>query len=131
MVDSPWAFYSVVSSTSLSALAIAMVSFNYISDSRAKRRAEQRLAKIETLSSALSDVCALDLALKDIIHQGKRLDKNGFRDVIREVRRSKQISDEEVDLLFGVFDKVKDGALGSEDIAFLDLMHHSNAQTRN
>lgn len=108
-----------------------MTTLNYISDSTVKRRAEQRLGEIETLSLALSDICAVDHAMKRIKQHGKSIDKEGFRDLIREARRSKHISDKEVDLLFDTFDKVKDGVIGVEDINFLDYMVHSNCNSND
>ncbi|KAL7566746.1 hypothetical protein ACA910_017794 [Epithemia clementina (nom. ined.)] len=128
--NTPGAFYIVISSTTCFGAIAAISALNYISDTTVKRRAEQRLTEIETLSNALSDICALDHAMKQIKQRGKAIDKEGFRALLREARRTKQISNKEVDLLFDVFDKVKDGVIGLEDINFLEYMLHSNAQSR-
>jgi hypothetical protein len=122
MEDNAVAFYYVLSTTSLVGVVVAMTSLNYISGHTMKKRDEQRLNEIETLGAALSDMCALDYTLKHTVQRDKRLDKGEFRHVLSSARRSRQITDDEVDLLFEVFDRVKDGQIGSEDLSFLEFM---------
>uniref|UniRef100_A0A7S2Y6K2 Magnesium transporter n=1 Tax=Entomoneis paludosa TaxID=265537 RepID=A0A7S2Y6K2_9STRA len=120
--DNAIAFYYVIASTTLCGGVVAMTSLNYISGSSMRKRAEQRLEEIETLGSALSDMCALEYTLKYTIQEKKRLRKEEFRDVLRNARRSSRITDAEVDLLFDVFDRVKNGEIASDDLPFLDFI---------
>ena len=124
------AFYYVLATTSMFGLVAAMTTLNYISDRTIRQRADQRLAEIETLSRALSDICALDHTLKEVKHRGKGIDKETFSVLLREARRSRQIDSKEVDLLFDVFDKVKDGVIGSEDINFIESMLESQRPSK-
>eukprot|EP00527_Entomoneis_sp_CCMP2396_P002253 CAMPEP_0198146100 /NCGR_PEP_ID=MMETSP1443-20131203/27411_1 /TAXON_ID=186043 /ORGANISM="Entomoneis sp., Strain CCMP2396" /LENGTH=425 /DNA_ID=CAMNT_0043809935 /DNA_START=437 /DNA_END=1714 /DNA_ORIENTATION=+ len=120
---SPFAFYYVMSVTSISGLVVCMTSLNYISGNTMKMKAQQRLDEIETLASALSDMCALDYTLKHTAaNKHIRLNKEDFHSLLRSARRSRDVTDQEVSLLFDVFDKVKDGEIGAEDLSFLEFM---------
>ena len=55
--------------------------------------------------------------MKTSVGQGIPIDKADFRRRLRKARQSQQITDKEVDLLFGVFDKVKDGLLTLEEFS--------------
>jgi Ca2+-binding EF-hand superfamily protein len=60
---------------------------------------------------------ALDYTLKTSVGKGVAVTKAEFRQRLRKARQSQYISDSEVDLLFGVFDKVKDGILTLEEFS--------------
>jgi Ca2+-binding EF-hand superfamily protein len=95
-------------------LLIALGSLNYLSGSAMRARASERLEQIETLSNALSDICALDYVIK-VVEKGHSLDKDQFREVLQRARQSKVVDTKEVDLLFNVFDRVKDGYIRQDD----------------
>jgi hypothetical protein len=79
-----------------------------------KRRAVQRLDEIETLTSALSDLCAVDYAIKSVTEEGKALNRDQFRLLLSKARKA-HTTEKEVDILFNVLDKVPDGCLNSDD----------------
>lgn len=90
-----------------------------------RKRTAQRLEENETLAGALSDMCALDYTLKATLNRGERLTKDEFRRIWNKAARAHdrmpdQLKDEavpakEVDLLFDVFDNVKDGLISEDD----------------
>ena len=80
-----------------------------------RRRAKQRLDEMETLTGALSDMCALDHTLKTTIERGGVINKEQFRVLLQNARYSRVVTSNEVDLLFDVFDKIKDGSLSADD----------------
>ena len=55
--------------------------------------------------------------MKSSVGQGESITKADFRRRLRRARQSQQITDQEVDLLFEVFDKVKDGMLTLEEFS--------------
>ena len=97
----------------------------YLSGRTMQVRASQRLKEIETLAGALSDMCALDYAVKSTLEEGKTITKDEFRVKLRKARQSGEITDKEVDLLFHVFDSVKDGLLDKEDMDLIGLSRPS------
>lgn len=115
--DHPWAFSVVVASSLTTGAFLSLGALNYMSGRTMQRRAEQRLQEIETLNSALSDMCALDYTLKTSVGRGLVVSKADFRRRLRKARQSQYISDNEVDLLFDVFDRVKDGLLTLEEFS--------------
>ena len=58
--EAQFAFPIVVAAASCSGAFFALFALNYMSGSRMRKRAEQRLQEIETLNAALSDMGALD-----------------------------------------------------------------------
>ena len=112
---SPTAFLSVVTMCSVTSTCVAMGSLSYLNGRTLHERAEQRLDEIETLTSALSDMCALDFTIKTTLDNRQSLNKEEFKSVLRRARQSKQVSSKEVDLLFNVFDTVQDGYISEED----------------
>lgn len=112
--QAPNAFAAVVATSGIGGMLIAAGSLNYLSGSMMKKRATQRLDEIETLTSALGDMCAIDYAIKSVLEQGKTLDKEQFRHLLSKARQSKTTS-KEVDLIFSILDKVPDGHLSAED----------------
>lgn len=116
----PNAFLTVVLGSGLAASAMAAGSLNYLSGHKMQMRAAQRMDEIETLAGALSDMCALDYTVKTTIEQGKSVDKESFRKILKKARQSKRASQKEVDLLFDILDRVKDGELSPEDMKEYD-----------
>ena len=55
--------------------------------------------------------------LKTSVGKGLTVSKADFQRRLRKARQSQYISDEEVDLLFDVFDRVKDGLLTLEEFS--------------
>lgn len=55
--------------------------------------------------------------MKTSVGQGVAITRADFRQRWRKARQSEYISDQEVDLVFGVFDKVKDGLLTLEEFS--------------
>jgi len=115
--EAKFAFPIVIAAASCSGAFFALFAVNYMSGSTMRKRAEQRLQEIETLNSALSDMSALDYTLKTSVGKDVAVTKADFRRRLRKARQSQYISDNEVDLLFEVFDKVKDGLLTLEDFS--------------
>jgi hypothetical protein len=117
----PYAFLYIVSGCSMLGTSIALGSLNYLSGHKMQLKAAQRMAEIETLTAALGDMCALDYTFKTVIEAGSPVTKNVFRQTLKRARQSKSVSDAEVDLLFEVFDHIKDGSIGDEDFHSLSL----------
>jgi magnesium transporter len=126
----PNAWYYVVTTSTLTGLFVSMISLNYLSGGTMRKRTAQRLEENETLAGALSDMSALDYTLKATLNRGERLTKDDFRRIWNKAARAHdrmpdQFNDgvvpaKEVDLLFEVFDNVKDGFIGEDDF-------HSNS----
>ena len=68
---SPTAFNTVVWSTSIISLAVVVGCTSYLSGSRMKERAMERIKEIDTLSGALSDISSLDYAIKTMIAEDR------------------------------------------------------------
>lgn len=137
--EAQYAFPIVIAVSTFTGAAIALFSLNYMSGRTMQRRAEHRIREIETLSSALSDMAALDYTvrfvlvphclleplphhccseqLKTSVGKGMSVTKAEFQRRLRKARQSQYISDDEVHLLFQVFDKVKDGLLTLEEFS--------------
>lgn len=113
--ESPGAFLTIVGLSTGAGGLLAVSAINFLSGRRIQERAASRLDEIETLTNALSDMSALEYTVKTVIEDGKILDKDQFRAVLRKARQTKKISPKEVELLFDVFDRVKDGHLTPED----------------
>jgi magnesium transporter len=113
--NSATAFTNVVLCSSLGSLFLALISLNHLSGETMRRRAKKRLDEIDTLTSALSDMCALDHTLKSSVERGECISKEQFRVMLKNSRQSNEASADEVDLLFDVFDKIKDGSLTPSD----------------
>lgn len=118
--SSPTAFTTVVVCSSLGSLCLALLSLNQLSGKAMHQRAKMRLEEMETMTSALSDMGALDHALKSSVERGDAVSKEQFRIMLKNSRQSKEASTNEVDLLFDVFDKIKDGSLTASDFQHLD-----------
>jgi magnesium transporter len=114
--QSPMAWGYVVMGSGMAAMVIAVGSLNYLSGHKMQMRAAQRMEEIETLSGALSDMCALDYVFKSTVENGESLDKAQFRRILTKARFSKKASQKEVDLLFEMLDRVKDGELNQDDL---------------
>jgi Mg2+ and Co2+ transporter CorA len=119
--QSTTAFSTIVMCSSVAGMAVGAGSLNYLSGRSMQIRAAQRLKEIETLSGALSDMGALDYAIKSAIDQGMPLCKDDFRAKLRQARQSGEVTDREADLLFHALDTVKDGMLNQEDFDALRL----------
>jgi magnesium transporter len=109
------AFGYVVFFSCTSSLLTWMWALNHLSGTKMRRRAKQRLDEMETLTGALSDMSALDHTLKTTIERGEVINKEQFRVLLQHARNSRMVTSNEVDLLFEVFDKIKDGSLSAED----------------
>ncbi|GKY94113.1 hypothetical protein MPSEU_000377600 [Mayamaea pseudoterrestris] len=108
------AFVAVTALSVLTSGVIGLGSMNYLSGRKMRARAEQRLEEIDTLTNALSDLCALDYVVK-VVEAGHSLDKNRFQEVYRKARQVDNVTSKEIDMLFETFDTVKDGFLRPND----------------
>lgn len=117
MENVPGVFPVVVAASVTSGALIALYALNYMSGHTMQKRAESRLKEIETLNAALSDMSALDYTLKTSVGKGISVSKADFRRRLRRARESQFISDNEVNLLFSVFDRVRDGLLTLEEFS--------------
>ena len=116
------AFPTVVLCSGLGSLCLYLLSLNHLSGKRMRQHAKLRLAEMETLTSALSDMGALDHAIKSSVERGTAVSKEQFRVLLKRSRQSNEATGQEIDLLFDIFDKIKDGSLTASDF-------HSDAST--
>lgn len=125
--QSPTAFMNVVTFSTISGTMIVAGSLNYLSGRTMRARAKQRLDEIETLTCALGDMPALDYTVKQLTSKGVSLNKEHFRMTLRRARETKQVTDKEIDLLFSILDRVKDGQIRSDDF---ERLHEEQKQLR-
>ena len=69
--DSPTAFNTVMWSTSITSLVVVFGCTSYLSGSRMKKRAMERINEIDTLSGALSGMSSLDYAIKTMVNEDR------------------------------------------------------------
>ncbi len=126
MEETPGVFYAVILTTSFAGIVVATTSMSYLSGRFVQKRAASRLDEIETLSSALSDMRALDYTLKSALELrgAKPMNKDEFRQEFKRARYSRRVTDKEVELLFNIFDIVKDGHIGNDDFASSQFPAH-------
>jgi hypothetical protein len=113
----PNAFAVMVATSSVSSAVVAAFCMNFLSGRAMQVRAEKRLDEIETLTGALSDMCALDYTVKKMMQEGKPISREEFKKKLVQSRQSGEATDQEIDLLFHVLDSSKDGHLSSEDFS--------------
>jgi magnesium transporter len=113
--QSQLAFGVVVSGSATVAVIVAHAFFSFIRGPSMQRRAEERLAEIETFVNALSDMGAVDYTLKRLMNGSGRMNKETFKTLLNDARTSNQASDAEIDLLFRVLDTNKDNELTWRD----------------
>jgi magnesium transporter len=77
--ESPTAFNTVILLTSATGASVAGVCASYVSGKTMRHRANERLEEIDTLTGALSDMSALDFAVKTLIEREKPTTKQEFR----------------------------------------------------
>ena len=119
--ESTMAFSTIVTGSTIAGIGIAAGSMSYLSGKTMQIRAAQHLADIEALSGALSDMCALDYAVKSTLEEGRGISKEKFRIKLKRERQSGEVTDREVDLLFSVFDAVKDGEIHKDDLDLIGI----------
>lgn len=117
--DSSYAFALVSGGSALIALFMARTLQNLVSGKVIQQRALARMEEIQTLSSALSDMTALDYTVKKMMI-GKPMNREEFKKQLADARHSQFVSDEETDLLFNVLNSNKDGFLDYEDFEEMD-----------
>ena len=115
--ESTVAFYYIIFGSSMGGLLVATGSLNYLSGKVMRQRAASRLEEIEALTGALSDLGALDYTLKSTLELGVSIDKKRFEEMLNKARGTKKATATEVDLLFQVFDRIKDGNISPDDFA--------------
>ena len=93
-----------------------------------RKQAVQRLHEMETLTLALSDITVVDHILQSTVERGQALDKAKFSTLLKRAHGHREISEREVDLLFDVFDRVKDGSLNQYD--FDEDSHRASSSGR-
>lgn len=114
--ETPNIFPMVVVGSGMGGVLIAGGSLNYLSGHAMQKRASDRIDEIETLTSALSDMSAIDYAVKSTVDGNRAVDKQAFGQLLAEARQTQPVSEKEVDLLFDVFDRVKDGYLQPSEL---------------
>jgi magnesium transporter len=119
----PTAFYMVIGGTCFMGATVAASCFSFISGKTMQNRAEQRLSEIQTLTSALSDMNALDVTIKKFLRtKHMSMSQEEFRKELLTSRTSRHVTDEEVELLFSALDIHKDGMLLQNDFESLQQM---------
>ena len=114
--DSNTAFIAVAAGSAISALSVAHYFRKMVSGAAIQKRAEQRIDEIQTMYNALSDMSALDCAVKEMM-KGKRMCREEFKNQLATARHSKTCSDKEIDLLFNVLNTHEDDFLDEKDFA--------------
>lgn len=109
-------FNMVTAASVVGGTLIASTSLGYLSGPQVSDQAAMRLQEQENLASALSDMTALDYAMK-VARRSGGLNRERFRQLLKKGRPSKHASRQEVDLLFQIFDRNADGYLRSDDFA--------------
>jgi magnesium transporter len=113
--ESPFAFAATTGCSTGLAVMVAAMYFNFISGSAMQKLAAERLAENETLSHALSDMVALDYAVKKMMRGNVTLSKNEFTKLLIEARLSRTVSKKEVNLLFQLLDVDNSKELSLQD----------------
>jgi len=111
----PMAFNAVIGGTCFVGVTVAASCFSFVSGKTMQSRAKQRLGEIHTLTSALSDMNALDVTIKKFLRNHTSMSRQEFRRKLRTSRTSRHVTDEEVELLFSALDVHKDGVLLHND----------------
>lgn len=127
---SPTAFNFTLLCSTMSSLLVSLGCLNLLSGRTMRQQAVRRLNEMETLKSALSDIAVVDHILQSTVERGEALDKDRFARLLRNAKLTKQLGSQEVDLLFGVFDTVKDGQLSQFDFEGGSGSKSSNAAIR-
>ena len=127
--EAPYAFSSVVMLTSLAGVGVAAACSSYVSGRTMQNRAKDRLDEIDTLTSALSDMAALDYTVKTMLVRDTPMSKEEFRMRLKQARQSRNVTKKEVDLLFNAMDFNKDGVIYRDDFEGIKL--HSTVKKQN
>jgi len=115
------AFPLVVLGTGILGMTVAVACTNYVSGNTMQRRAEERMKEIGVLTSALSDMGALDFTVRNLLDKGEPLTRDNFRTKLRKARKSGDVTDEEIDLLFNAMDIQRDGMLRHDDFKNIQI----------
>jgi hypothetical protein len=108
------AFSNVVLSTSLISASVFVGCVSYISGSNMKKRAIYRHEEIQTLTGALSNMEAIDYAVRCMADQNRSFSRDSFRDKLIEFRQ-RPIEEREFDMLFRAVEVGKAGILKGAD----------------
>jgi hypothetical protein len=136
--ESPMAFVMVTGGSLTVAMTVSGIYFSFLRGRILQERAAQSLAEIQTFVNSLSDMGALDYTVKKmmILQQQQQeeggggaagvlaMDKLAFKNRLQEARMSGNVTDQEVDFLFGVLDTHKDNQLTPQDFS-VPGDHHS------
>jgi magnesium transporter len=90
--ESTTAFSTIVLTSTIAGLGLGAGSLNYLSGRTMQNRAAMRLGEIETLTGALSDMCALDYAVKSTLEHGTSITRDEFRTKLRRARQSGEVT---------------------------------------
>mmetsp|Transcript_36645 Transcript_36645/g.80157 ORF Transcript_36645/g.80157 Transcript_36645/m.80157 type:complete len:576 (+) Transcript_36645:469-2196(+) len=118
--ESPTAFTTTVVSSSAVTLAIFAGCSSYLSGSRMKQRAIERIEEIETITGALSDMQSLDYAIKTMLNENKPMNKAEFKEKLSECRPSGTVNEDEINLLFHILDLSRDGYIYTSDFRSIE-----------
>jgi len=115
--ESPTAFNFTLLCSCFSSFAVSLGCLNLLSGRTMREQARQRLNEMETLTRALSDIPVVDHIIESTVERGKPLDKKRFAVLLKSGRQNagSGTGSGEVDLLFEVFDRVKDGNITELD----------------
>jgi hypothetical protein len=112
---SPTAFPTAILCSCIGSATVSLACLNLLSGRTMRRQAVLRLNEMETLTAALSDIAVVDHILQSTVERGQSLDKAKFSALLQRANGEREISGREVDILFDVFDRVKDGNLNQYD----------------
>ena len=112
---SPTAFATAIFCSCIGSATVSLACLNLLSGRTMRTQAVLRLNEMETLTAALSDIAVVDHILQSTVERGHSLDKARFSTLLRRANGEREISAQEVDILFDVFDRVKDGNLNQYD----------------
>ena len=112
--ESSSAFVIISTTSVVVSLSVAYYFRRKISGHMIQKRAEQRIDEIQTMTNALSDMTALDYAVKKMM-RGKSMSREEFKQELNTARQLKKCSDREIDVLFNVLNQNQDEVLGKDD----------------
>lgn len=112
--ESPTAFLTVSMATCSGSLVLFLFCFAYVRGTMMKRAAKKKIKDVELIQSALADMTAVDYAAKITLKSREALDEGSFKDLITSLS-TKDVSDDEIKLLFTALDTTKDGKIRFDD----------------
>lgn len=118
--SSEHAFASVLVGTTCVSAVVCVWCMRYLSASRMTKNAVSQYKEIKIITRALNNLNAVDYAVKVLADSDTDLTKDAFKSKLNDGSKiGREISAEEVDLLFDVLDTSKDGLVQKHELSHL------------